>query len=196
MQLLKTGILSVCLILLDVGLAGGGVTTRPATSQPATSQSVAVPGQIGLEFLKGLEAFLSLEHRDRQEAERILRSVSGLISDEPLKSWVAMKGKRLSDLSEKEANASRKDLAGSWAAIINFYTGYIDYKRMRVVTFSKSAKPEVESAMAQVLFPAQNPAFPRPVNILVLLIEESNTWKVKSVILLPGKPKSPQTQPK
>ncbi len=199
MRLLESGILRISLFLLCVCPVGGGVTTRPADTRPAATRpatpSTDIVGRTGLEFLKGLDTFLILEHRDRKEADRVLWSVSGLISDEPLTSAVAMKGYRLSDLSEKEANLERKELASTWASIINFYAGFIEYKRMRVVTFSKPGKPDSSSGMAHVLFPAMNPAFPHPVNILVLLIQEKNTWKVKSITLLPGQPKMPTTKP-
>ena len=81
---------------------------QAATSQPATTQGVSVPAKTAENFLKGLEQFLALEHRNRQEADLVLCEVSDLISDEPLTSAVALKGHRLSDLSEEEVNLSRK----------------------------------------------------------------------------------------
>jgi hypothetical protein len=179
---------SVLMVVCPVGQA--------ATSQPATTQGVSVPAKTAENFLKGLEQFLALEHRNRQEADLVLGETSDSISDEPLTSAVALKGHRLSDLSEEEVNLSRKELASTWAAIINFYTGFINYNQAKILSFPGSPKPNSLSGLTQVLFPAANPAFPRPVNILINLIPEKNTWKVKSIILLSARPKPPQTQPK
>ncbi len=169
-----------------MGVCPVGGQTRPTT---ATPRSTPLPAQKAEEFLKGLEKFLALEHRNRKESDQVLWETSKIISDEPLTSAVAMVGLRLADIPEEKANLARKELAGSWSAIINFYTGFIDYDKMKVLNFSASSKPNPVLTTAHVIFPALNPAFPRPVHILITMVLENNSWKVKSITLLPVRPK-------
>jgi hypothetical protein len=188
MRLLKTeATLIICFALISAC-----PISQAASTQPATTQATALPAKYAETFLKGLEQFLALEHRNRQEADLVLRETSKSISDEPLTSAVALKGHRLSDLSEEEANLERKELASAWSAIINFYTGFIDYSKIKVLSFPALATPNSPPALIQVLFPAANPVFPRPVNILIILIQEKNTWKVKLITLLPAQTKPGQ----
>jgi hypothetical protein len=72
--------------------------------------------------------------------------------------------------------------------------GFIDYSKIKVMDLSGKIKP-ASAPMVHVLFPAMNPALPRPVNILVTMVQENNAWKVKSITLLPGQSKVPQTKP-
>jgi len=84
-------------------------------------------------LIKGMEQFLAEEHKDPKQAKTILLNISRQVSLHTVESLVSPYGIRIADMSEKQMDDVRTELVGSWAAMINFYAGYIDYSKIKVV---------------------------------------------------------------
>jgi hypothetical protein len=159
-------------------------STRSAT-QPLYKGLVAE--QMARKVLQDLETFLEQEHKTTRQADQTLLSISTHVSNQSLEVMVNPYGLKLSDIPDEKLNLLRKGIAGAWAAIINFYAGYINYNEPKLLTLPNPALSTAQTM--QVAFPALRPDFPHPVKILVVLVKENDTWKVRYLSLLPGETK-------
>jgi hypothetical protein len=161
-----------------------GPQSQPATrwaTQPSSDRLAAE--QIAGKVLQDLETFLSQEHKDPRQAEQTLLSISTYVSNQSLVAILNPYRLKLSDIPEEKLNLLRNEIAGNWAAIINFYAGYIDYTQPKFPMLPNPASPI--SQTIQVAFQALRPDFPHPINILVVLVKENDAWKVRYLSLLP-----------
>jgi len=180
---------------LGVVLTVSGLTvsqTLPAGRPPTTRVVQLAPNEAEAavkntrSFVKGMEQFLAEEHKDSKKAKTVLLEISRQVWLHRIESLVSQYGIRVADMPEKQMDDVRTELVGSWAAMINFYAGYIDYSKIKAVPLINST-PESQVDTIHVILPAENPKFPRPINILVTNVQEEKEWKIKLIDLLPGK---------
>jgi len=161
-----------------------GPTTKSANN--AAPDKLQAPRNGAQSFLQGLEKYLAEEHTNYKQAQLTFAKISAMISMEAVDAIVSPLGVRISTLTQEQISLVCQELSRAWASVINFYAGPIDYAKMRVIPLRDPAS-QSEAKAVHVLFPAVNPKFPHPVNIMVVMVPEKGVWKVLKVVLLPAK---------
>ncbi|MFA5863048.1 MAG: hypothetical protein WC975_00015 [Phycisphaerae bacterium] len=195
MSILTSATTRIVLIVINAIVLGqiftpavfAGPQSQPATrstTQPSSDGLAAE--QIARTILRDLETFLIQEHTNPRQAEQTLRSISMHGSNQSLTAMLSPYGLKPSDIPGEKLNLLRKEIAGIWAAVINFYAGYINYAEPKFRTFANAASSIPQTI--QVAFPASRPDFPHPIKILVILVKENDAWKIRYLSLLPAQP--------
>jgi hypothetical protein len=140
----------------------------PLVLLPVTDQTP--PAQVAEAFFRSLEQYLQFQYTQPDLAKGALAYAAGLIAD-----------------SVVDQPADKEDLASGWAAVVNFYRGYIDYDLSR----KQSPVPTSHATVLTTRLFAHRPGPTRPVNIVVVCKKEPTGWRLKSVSLTPA----PTSQP-
>ncbi len=177
---------SISTMILASLLLGYAVKAA-TTTQTQTAPAVVTPLQIAKTFVMGLEEFLVLEHKNPAKAKDVIRKIAPIIADHTIAANLAPYGLKISDLPDEKIFEIRSALIGSWAAVINFYQGYMNYAQIN------QRSPLTPSAtlgnLVRVMIPAERQGYPHPVNIMVACVMEKDQWKVRFVAILPKKTK-------
>lgn len=155
------------------------VTSTQSTSIPATKPAPQpqIPRIIAQRFLTGLEGFLIKKGS--------LDSLITLVSDQAVQTALSLQAKKPSELSGDQLKQARKDVLRTWAAVINFYAGHINYEPAAIHSSTPTDSNIVPTI--QIFFPASHPGYPRAISIVVVCVKEEANWKIKYVSFAPPK---------
>jgi len=163
---------------------------RPADSESAdpaaatpdlpTLTAQSSPNQVAAAFVQALEGYLLNRQTNRPRADAYLTYASKLIGDQAVVNELRRFGLKIEQIDPVRYSTTQKEVAAEWSSAINFYAGYIEYP-------TPQTQPTTAPATEAVRFAAHNPAYnTRPVQILVVVTPQDNTWKVRLLTLMPA----------